>query len=182
MVTPLDIGALKEFNAIFAMLFVFVTVYAILQSLEWFKEKKVAAGLIAFTLSFMTLYSTVVMKTITLMAPWFVLFIIFITLIMLGFMMLGTDMKKITELLYSGEFNIGILLFSFLLVIMVGSLSYVWTEETGGFEKLLEKNVTAAGERVEITFWQTIFHPKFLGLVLVLLIAAFTIKYMTDGG
>ena len=29
-------------------------------------------------------------------------------------------------------------------------------------------------------FWQTIFHPKVLGLMLVMLIAFFTVRYMTE--
>jgi len=32
----------------------------------------------------------------------------------------------------------------------------------------------------EYGFWQTLFHPKILGMALVLLIAFFTIKYMSE--
>lgn len=182
MATPLDIVAFQEFQGVFAFVFVLVSVYAMLSMLPFFKEKKFAVAIISFLLGFMALYSTIVVKTINLMAPWLVLFIIFVMILILGFMMTGAKEKDIYDALMSDKFAIGTLMFAILATIFVGSLIHVWTEETGGIEELKGYNESrySGGKYPTETFFQTLFHPNFLGFVLVLIIAAFTLKYMTE--
>ena len=180
MATPLDIGALKQFSGIFSFMFVLVLVYAILSTTPWFKERKGLAGLISLLAAFLTLFSTIASKTITLMAPWFVLFVIFTILFILMFMIFGYDIKTITDFVTSGEFGIGIWVMAIMIVIGVGSLVAVVNEEVG-FQKLTGGNVSMAGEPVtsDFGFWQTLFHPKILGMVLVLMVAFFTVRQIS---
>ena len=178
MVSPLDISALKQFSGIFPFLFVLVLVYAILSQTSWFKEKQGMAALIALIAAFMTLLSNIAIKTINLMAPWFVLFMIFVILFILAFMVFGYDIKTITDFVTSGEFGIGMWVMTIMIIIGLGSLVAVVNEEVG-FKKLTEGNVSMAWEQTEeeqYGFWQTIFHPKILGMVLVLLIAYFSVR------
>ena len=181
MVSPLDISALKQFSGIFPFLFVLVLVYAILSQTSWFKEKQGMAALIALIAAFMTLFSTIAIKTINLMAPWFVLFVTFIILFMLVFMVFGYDIKTITEFITSGEYGIGIWAMAIMIVIGVGSLVAVVNEEVG-FKGLTEGNVSMSGEQPaseQYGFWQTLFHPKILGMALVLMVAFFTVRQIT---
>ena len=182
MVTPLDIGALKQFSGVFPFLLVLVLVYAILSQTAWFKEKQGMAALIAVIAAIMTLFSSIAMKTINLMAPWFVLFIIFVILFILVFMIFGYDMKFITEFVTSGEYGIGLWAMAIMIVIGLGSLAAVLNEEVG-LEKLQAGNVSAIGAEkttlAEYGFWQTLFHPKILGMVLVLMIAFFAIRQIS---
>lgn len=182
MATPLDLIAFQEFQGVFAFLFVLVAVYAILGSAEFFKERKPALGMIAFLLAFMTLYSNIALKTINLMAPWLVLFMIFVLIMTLGFMMLGVKQELIMDTLKEDKFAIGTWMAVILIIITLGSLLFVWTEETGGLEELRGFNETKykSGEYPVETFWQTVFHPNLLGFVLVMVIAVFTLKYMTE--
>ena len=179
MPTPLDIGMLKSFSGVFPFLLILVLLYAILIKTEWFREKQGIAAVIAVLAAFMTLVSPIAIKTINLMAPWFVLFAIFLILFMLAFMMFGYEMKDITKFLTEGEFGVGTWVMAIMIIIGVGSLVAVINEEKG-FTSLTEgKNVTYAGAKpveVEFGFWQTLFHPKMLGMALVLLIAMFAIK------
>ena len=182
MATPLDLIAIKEFQGVFAFLFILVAAYAILGSTEFMKERKFPLAVISFLLAMMALSSNIAIKTINLMAPWFVLFMIFILILMLGFMTLGVKQGDIKTFLEGGEYAVGIWMLVIIVLIGVGSLAVVWTEETGGLEELRGFNESKykAGEYPVETFWQTVFHPNMLGFVLVLVIAVFTLKYMTE--
>ncbi len=182
MATPLDLLAFQEFQGVFAFLFILIGSYAILGSAEFFKERKFPLTMISFLLAFMALSSTIAIKTVSLMAPWFVLFMLFVLIMMLGFMTLGVTMPDIIKFLKEGEYAVGIWMLVILLLIGVGSLAVVWTEETGGLDELRGFNETKykSGEYPVDTFWQTVFHPNMLGFVLVLIIAVFTLKYMTE--
>lgn len=173
----IDISVLKEFSGIFPFLLVLVLVYAFLMFSEWFKEHKGIAGVVAVVLAFMTLMSDIAIKTINMMAPWFVLFVIFAIMFTLAFMMFGFDIKYISKFIEGGEFNIGIWVLAIMAIIGIGSLFTVVNEEIG-FGELVSQNATGAASQ-GYNFWPTLFHPKILGMVLVLLIAVFTIRQIT---
>lgn len=177
MATPLDITALKQFSGIFPFLLVLVLVYAILSRTEWFKEKQGIAALIAVLAAIMTLFSKVAIGTINLMAPWFVLFVIFGVLLVLAYMSFGVSEKTVIETITGSEYgsSFGMWVLSIMLIIGLGSLFTVINKEQPIAE--LGGNVTgaAAAQPQEFGFWQTLFHPKVLGLALVLMIAYFTI-------
>lgn len=181
MATPLDIGALKAFDKLFTFILVTILVYAFLSSTALFKERKLIAALVAVLAGLLTLTSNLAIQSINLMAPWFVLFVIFALLMMLGFMLFGYDMGDIKDFVTSGEYGIGQWVWVIIAIIGIGSVAAVWNMEYG-FGALTGENVTveeqpAAGE---YGFWETIFHPKILGMALVLLIAFFTVKYMSE--
>lgn len=178
MATPLDVTALQQFSGIFPFLLTLVLVYAILSMTAWFKDKKTLAALIAIIAAFITLLSPIAIKTINLMAPWFVLFVIFAILFVLAFMLFGFEQKAFTDFIISGEYGVGTWIMAIMLIIGIGSLVYVVNEERG-FAELTAENVSAVKPSESYGFWQTLFHPKVLGMVLVLLVALYTVKQMT---
>jgi membrane-associated HD superfamily phosphohydrolase len=178
MATPLDITALKQFSGVFPFLLTVVLMYAILSMTAWFKEKKTWAAMIAIITGFMTLLSPIAIKSINLMAPWFVLFVIFLILFVLAFMLFGFEQKAITDFIVSGEYGIGTWVMAIMLIIGIGSVVFVVNEEKS-FGELTAGNQTGVKESDEFGFWQTLFHPKVLGMALILLLSFFTIKYMT---
>ncbi|HLF55013.1 MAG TPA: hypothetical protein VI612_04805 [Candidatus Nanoarchaeia archaeon] len=179
MATPLDITALQHFTGIFPFLLVLILVYAILTRTPIFKERQGMAALIAVLAALMTLFSQIAIKTINMMAPWFVLFIIFGILMMLAYMSFGISEKTVMDVItgdnYGGAFSFWVL--SIMLIIGLGSLFTVINEQkaiaelAGGEEKV---------DTGELGFWQTLFHPKVLGMIVVLLIAFFTIGKMAS--
>ena len=179
MPIAIDISALRQFSGVFPFLLVLVLVYAMLMLSPWFKDNKGLAAIIAFIFGFMTLFSTIAMKTINMMAPWFVLYVIFIIMFLMVFMMFGYHMKAITEFVSGGEFSVGIWVISIMVIIGLGSLFSVINEEKG-FRALTAGNVSGPVPVSEqYGFWQTIFHPKILGMALVLLVAQLTVRYMS---
>ena len=181
MATPLDIFGTQQFSWIFPFLFVLVLVYAILAWTPMFSEKKGIAGLLAFIAAVMTSLSSITIKTINLMAPWFVLFLIFGVLMILAYMAFGIDkdtiFKTLTGAEHGGSFAMWVI--SIMLIIGVGSLFTVINEEVG-FRELAGDNITAERPSESFGFWQTIFHPKVLGMILILMIAYFTIGKMSS--
>ena len=76
-----------------------------------------------------------------------------------------------------------------ILIIAFGSLAHVITQETGGFPGYMNVSIENATEALAggpnapaqaSDFWQTLFHPKMLGMVAILIIALFTISRLTD--
>lgn len=177
MATPLDTGLLQKFDVIFPFLFVLVVVYAALSRLTWFKEKPVFCFIIAFALGVMTLFSNVVVKTINMMAPWFVLLFIFMILVFMAYVAFGVKEETILDTITKGRYatDFGWWVLALVLIIGIGSLAAVISEEKGFMG--LSGEETAAGAE-QVGFWATITHPKVLGLALLLLVAMFTIQKM----
>lgn len=184
MVTPLDITALGKFQGIFPFLLVLILSYAFLSRSDWFKEKTGLAALIAVVLAFMTLLSRVAIKTINMMTPWFVLFIIFGVLMILAYMAFGIKEDTILEVLkgeeYRGAFAFWVL--AIILIIGLGSLFQVMEEEAPLAGLQDKDGRVVETEDSDVGFWNTIVHPKILGMALLLLTAFFTISKMTQSG
>ncbi len=175
MATPMDIGLLKEFGAIFPFLLVFIVVYAILIKTEFFKDNKGLASLLAAVCGIMTLFSPIVRDTVTLMAPWMVLLFIFIVFLLVAFMIFGTTEKDIMSLIKSEKFGIGMWVVALALIITIGSLVSVISERGG----IGGDDGTEVPEDQEEDFWKTLANTKVLGLTLIFFIASFTIRSLT---
>lgn len=182
MATILDLGALQAFDKVFTFVLVGVLVYAFLSSLEYFKEgRKIFAAIVAIVLALLTLTSNIAIKSVNLMAPWFVLLIIFAMFMMLMFMMFGFKLDDVKKAVEGDKFGIGQWAMWLVIIIAVASVVAVWQEEAG-FEQLTEGgNVTSFQKPSdEYGFWQTLFHPKILGMALVMLVAFFTIRTLSE--
>jgi len=180
MVTPLDFGVLANFSALFPFLLVLVFVYAVL-SRTYFKDNPGLAGLIAVILAVLVMLTPIARKTIDLVAPWFVIFVIFAILMLLAFMTLGIKEESIVKTLTSKEHGASFAywIIAVMLIILIGSLTYVISEERG-FRTLTETaNETGMSEREVFSFWATLTHPKVLGMILVLLVAYFTMSKLS---
>lgn len=179
MATPLDVGLLQKFDVIFPFIFVLVIIYAVLAN-SWLKDKQAIAFILSFLLAVMTLFSSIAVKTINRMAPWFVLLVIFGILLLLVYTSFGVKDEKIMDVLTKSEYRSTFAwwVLALMLIIGLGSLSAVISEEVT-FEQLAAgENATTLqpGETEEVGFWGTLFHPKVLGLALILLIAMFTVQ------
>ncbi|MBD3310820.1 hypothetical protein GF351_06400 [Candidatus Woesearchaeota archaeon] len=173
MATPLDIGLLQNFSIIFPFLLVVIVVFGILSYSKLFGENAVVHGVIAIVLGVMVLFSGIAVKTINRMAPWFVLVFIFFMFLMIAYMMFGTSQAEVASWITSpGGFY---LILTVVLIIGIGSLASVYFEQ----EESLPGDDAEAGE-AESDFWNTIFHPKVLGMALILLIGLFTIQKLAS--
>lgn len=183
MATVLDVGLIKGLDSLWPFLLVFVLAYAVLsKSVPYFKENQFFSAVIAFLLAILGLFSPVVTKTLTTSAPWFILLMIFFFFVLVAFQTLGVKGDSITSIVTSEEYGgiISMWVLALILIIVLGSLSAVISEQTpGGFIGLRNESIQETGSATE-GFWGVLFHPKVLGLAFLLLISLYTIKYMTE--
>ena len=187
MATIMDVSLLRSFGVVFPFLFIWAIVYGLLSYRKIFGDNKALHAFIAAIFALMALFSTTVIETINRAAPWFVLMIIFIVFLILGFMILGIGEADIASVVKSHEYSwINWWIIGLVLAIVLGSLSQVMSEKGGyppyGENDTLETATEGSVEtpQQESAFWATLFHPKVLGLFAILLIAFFTVSKLTS--
>lgn len=186
MATPLDIGLLANFKIIFPFLFIFCIVFAVLASTKLLGDNKIIHATIAIAMAFMSLFSDLVVETINIAAPWFVILVIFIVFVLLALMILGVKEADVMSVIKTDEYSYIIWwVVALVVIIIIGSLSHVMAEKRGGYPPYgPSANYTAIEEgelaAQESDFWQTLFHPKVLGMIVILLIGFFTISKLTS--
>ncbi len=180
MATPLDFGLLQKLGSIWPFLFVLVVVYAVLSRIEALKDKQWIIIMISVILAFMSMFSRIAIRTINMMAPWFVLLFVFTIFIMIAYQAFGIKEATIIEVItgkeYGGAFAHWVLALA--LIITLGSLATVYSEEKG-FLALREGEVQAVPGKETAGFFATITNPKVLGMAAILLIAIFTVQRLS---
>lgn len=164
MATLLDTGLLYHFLPFVTFLFIFSLVYIILDNTEWMGKNKTLKFIAALTIGLISLFAGGVVDLINYIVPWFVFIFIFLILLFMGLTFLGIQ----KETIWSSLSIWTVMIISFLLLLIGISQIYgeIFTPYGGG-------NVTKsiAGETL-----RTIFHPRVLGALFILIITAIAVK------
>lgn len=194
MATPLDISLIRQFDVIFPFLLIFVMVYAGLSFMKAFKDNKAIHAILAFVLSFLTLFSPLAIRTVNIMSPLFVILMIFILFALMIFMTLGPSESDVLKVLKSKEYQFTwYWILAFILLIGFGSFFKAVAETQGGVPGYggtpgAPGQVAPAGPPIqgdpgqEADFYKTLFHPKVLGLIFIMLLGLFTINRLASAG
>jgi hypothetical protein len=189
MATFLDITLLEKFSIIFPFLLVFVVVFGTLSYSKILGNNKALQSFFALILAFFTFFSPTIRIIINRMAPWFVLLFIAILFIIMAFKAYGATDADITNLLHSKRYGSQIVWWILVLaiIIVIGSITLRGGEK--GIRPTSMNITTSEGTttttdvtKEKSVFWDTLLHPKVLGLVAILLIANFTISNLASGG
>ncbi|MBW2995074.1 hypothetical protein KY312_01875 [Candidatus Woesearchaeota archaeon] len=180
MVTFLDIGLLQHVSIIFPFLLVFVVVYAMLQWLKPLGDDKGINSIIALCVAALLLFSKDAVGIVNYIAPWFAILFIFGFFVITLFRLVGAPSKAIEEVM-SHWGTLHWWLFALGLLIMLGALSEVYGPQLSPYGELNE----TTGELVEeegykATVTKILFHPRVLGLGLILIIITFAIRLLTE--
>jgi hypothetical protein len=183
MVSPLDVGLLQTFEIIFPFLFILTFTLAFLTKVKPFSDNYVYAAIVAISLSVLSLFSPIALKTINVMAPWFVLLFIATVFSLLAYSVIGYSETDLVTAVTSGPHSstLGWWVFALVLLIGFGSLATVISEERG-FGALTVENGSAAltaGPAEQAGFFQVLLHPKVLGMGVILLVAFFAIGQLS---
>ncbi|MBW3023103.1 hypothetical protein KY308_03290 [Candidatus Woesearchaeota archaeon] len=177
MTTFLDIGLLESFSPVFSFLFVWVAVFAILEYTKLFTENKGIHAMIAFILAILTLMSGKLVELISILAPAFVVAMIFLMFLFLIYKMFGVEENWFKEAI-TEKTSVYYWVLIIVAVILIGSVSYVFGPQ------LLEitQGTSATGNETGISqnIGAAIFHPKVLGFVFIMAIAIFTILQLAS--
>lgn len=196
MATFLDISILGHFITIFTFLLVFVIVYGMLELFKIFGDgHKGIHAIIALAIGFIVIFSKGVVAVIQTFTPWFTILILVIFFILFAVRMFGATDKDIRNELTSGStittwiiiFTVVILLFSlgsgFGQESLERGLSTQNTNTQGTITNNANITLTSGGNTSSSNFnqnlYNTLFNPKVLGLILVMLLAVMAMLFLT---
>lgn len=166
MATFLDVTGLQHFSNIFAFIFVWLIVYAILSYTKALGGNNLINILIGFILGLFTLFSPTVTGAIISMAPWFAIIFVFFILITVASNMFGaTDMGNTPVLK-------GLLMTLVIGILVVGFLIYV-RDSADVPDEIDEDSDLSKATNV-------IFHPKMIAIVFIMVVAIFTIGLLAS--
>jgi len=186
MASLLDISLLNQFSDIFVLLFIFTSVYAILQFKSPFGNVKGLNALLAFSIAIMFIFSQDLIAIVKDTIPWLVLLMVML--------MVGTLATKSIGFPMSEGFvtNLGTYVMVLALVIFFINVSLRFGDSAGpyigggsggvGNGTTIDPDNVIAGDDGDVAtnsyaqnFGATLFHPKVLGLILVLCVALFSV-------
>lgn len=168
MVTFLETGLLGYFTPIFTFLFIWTAIYAVLQYTNFLRAGKPIHATIALVLALLSLLSDRMMLLVSAMAPFFVVAMIFLLLLLMIYRMFGMEENWIRDLIQGEESTLRYFILTMAIVVVMGLIAYVY----GDFFASL---TMPGNESVIKNIGATFFNPKVLGLVFTLAIAAFMI-------
>ena len=180
MATPFDLELLKNFSFIFPFLLVFAIIFALLEKTGLLGEdKKTMNSIVAIVVAFLVLLSDTAYKIINAMAPWFILFIVFLVFVVLIFMMFGTEETDLKKAVKDPVLMWAIIIVA--LVIIISVSSQVWYVEGQRLDPSI--NASMGAEEDYVIYHnekiKPFYHPKMLGLILIFLIATFSIRLLS---
>jgi hypothetical protein len=205
MATPvLNVELLQYFTPVFTFIFVFAVIYALLQYAKLLGDNKVLHAAISFVVAvFAALVSSAARQMIEYMVPWFTVFIIFTVLVIVMYKIFGASDDDIRTVIkkHSGiQWTIAIIC----IIIALGALSNSFGQsaltgnsgttgtgststdtETGtSGDTTTDSGSTVTGTGTSTTSFQTnlnraFYHPKVLGMIFLLLVAAFAVALLS---
>ncbi len=174
MASVLDIGLLDYFVPVFVFILIFVALYALLEKTGFFGKAKGVNAMIAFAIAFLFLLTPDLVGVIKIMTPWFTILFVFVFMIILLFMFVGVKENAISAA-FSERGTVWIIIILSLLV-FVYALTQVYGSQIqtvyAGEEVVEDNSITGQVGKI-------IFHPRVLGVLLLLMIAAQAIRMIT---
>ncbi len=182
MATFLDMGMLEYFNIIFYFLFLFVLVFAVMQATKFPTENKNLSAILAFLIAVLVIFSSSTRDIISIITPTFVVIIFFLFFILLIYRFMGANDADVRSIMGSEGGTRTFLLIIILIIILstLGKTFFSGTAETteNGEMNISGKN-SEVGTKGEDALVGTLTHPKLLGLVLILIIGAFAMTFIS---
>lgn len=178
MATFIETGLFEYFGVIFPALLVFVIVYGLFQKVHILGESKSLHAIIAISAAFLVMLSQDILALISFIAPWFVLFFIFIVLLLTVYMVFGLKEDQIASAVWNDQ---GILWTIFVIgaVIIAAGAAHVYGQR---LLPLTQGEDVGPADDFASNIGSVLFHPKVIGVVFILLVAVFTIGLLTKDG
>lgn len=164
MATFLDVTGLQHFSSIFVFLFVWIVIYAILVWTHALGRNNLVNILVGLLMAIFVLISPFATNVVATTAPFLAVLFVLIMLMSVASHMLGGHGEAVPGLK-------GVLLVFIVFVVIIGVAIQIRSQADSQPEtKDVSRTVNL------------IFHPTFLGTVLIFAIAIFTIALLAQGG
>lgn len=177
MATLLDVGLLQQFGDIFPIVLVLVLMYSFLVKVKYFEENHGGAFMIAAIMALIIGLSPVANRAIQLMAPYYVILFMGVFFVILSMMVLGAKEDAVSDYIFGDEkkgtwasWTVGVIA----VVIAVAGFGKAAAEKNliPGLGGQLPPGLSPQ----EAFFYETMFHPKVMGMLLVLAVVIFTVN------
>jgi len=163
MATFLDVTVLENFSVIFVFLLVAIGGYAILTYLKPFGSNQMISILLSLITAFFVIISPLATLVVKSIAPVIAVVLVFVAIISIASGMFGNvQVESLNSLKW-------VVLVILIIGLIVGSLS------------IIRENIDVPERGEDFGKISTIiFHPNFLGMVLIFMIAIFTIGLLAS--
>jgi len=195
MATFLDLGFLDYFSILFVFLFVLFTVYGMLKYTKLFGDNEGLYAIIALAVAALFVLFKPAREIFIIASPWFVILFVFIFFVMIAMSFIGVGGGNIGKELSKSRYYRTVVywIIAIGIIIMMYSFSQVIGQDVGpylGNESDDTNTVSRTGDNLRgdsgvgtddfnTNLGATIFHPKVLGLLVILLIASFSIRLLS---
>ena len=180
MATLLDVGLLKFLLPLFSFLFVLFITYAVMDKFKLVGDNKGIHWAVAFCIAFIFLFSSDAVQFLNLLTPWFILLVVFGLFLVSFFLFIGVGQGDIASAAKDPKVYWGVIGIS-LLVFFI-ALGNVFGDVLGGKKATSEGGGTGTvqgGEPVSEGI-KAIVHPRVLGALFLLIIAALAIRLISE--
>ncbi len=185
MATILDVTLFDFFSPALLFILVYATTYAILEKLKFFGDNRGIHAIISFAISLLFLFSGAARAVLEFALPWYLIlgFIALNIIIILGLFGAGeTELKAALTAdsrIITWTVVLSVVILIFALSNAIGQLAL---DKTQSNETIIaDTEDTTATDSFTKNLYRTLFHPKVLGMLALLLIAMFTILFLTAG-
>ncbi len=202
MATFLDISILTHFTSVFTFLLVFVIVFGLLEVFKVFGDaRKGLHAIIALAIGFMVILSKGVTTVVQTFTPWMMVLILLAFFMLFLVRMFGLGEKDIKEGFYKNA-PIMTWIIILTLVVLLYSMATAFGQESlekgpgvklNATEETTTTTTTDADGNIVTTttasatntndfmqnLYNSFYHPKVLGLILVMLIAVIAMLFLT---
>ncbi|MBS3107166.1 hypothetical protein J4419_05925 [Candidatus Woesearchaeota archaeon] len=168
MATFIDVTGIAAFSRIFVFVILFIGAYVFFKHTHWFQHEWIA-WIIALAVSLLIVVSDTVTNIVTNVTPWLAVLMFLAIFVLMAGKVLGTDVEEFPQAK-------AVFFIVLVLVFLVGTLAYLRSQLTAPGDVDEEGNLIQ--EQDYITTRNFIFHPKFMGIIFVLLVAIFTVALM----
>ena len=168
MATFLDVGLLEFFLPVFSFIFVLVLTFAILDKANILSGNKYINWALALGVAVLTLFSGATLNLINIVVPWFVILFVFISLLFAIFMFLGSKPDDLWKEI-GGKGTIVIVSILLLAIAIGQAFGPIFSPYGDGGD----------GQSIRSETIRTIFHPRVLGAMFIIVVAAYATKYLS---
>ena len=179
MATLLDVGALGFFLPVFVFIFIFSILLALIEKTKLLGDNKLLNVAAAFSVAAVSIFAGRLTSLIGVIVPWVVFIFVLLVLIFLIFQFFGIKERDIWDLF--GEATVFIVILIIILVGITTVFEGTLSPYTGGPAVSgtgTDTTVNAATNPRSETL-RTLTHPRLLGALFTLVVAAATVTYLT---
>ena len=168
MATILDAALLGLITPILIFLFLFAVMYGLLQKIKFFGDNKNFNAIIAFSVALLTMIIPETRVVVSNFTGWFALLAMLVLFIFIFFLFLGVKHETLADVAKEGTFVTFVVIFIIILFLVA---------LTKAFGPFLIVNQ-------ELGFWNSVkrvlFSARFLGVLLILMIASYAVRFLSS--